>query len=90
MLDYFAAGLPVISTPFGARGLDVVAGEHAVLCELHEFPEALRALPAGDGPAMALRARDHARASFSWETIGAGLAAKLATQLQAAQIAIAP
>src|SRR5439155_17243100 len=34
MLDYFASGLPVISTAHGARGLRMRDGEHLILAEL--------------------------------------------------------
>jgi glycosyltransferase involved in cell wall biosynthesis len=37
MLDYFAAGLPVLSTPFGARGIDVKAGAHYLESEIGNF-----------------------------------------------------
>lgn len=38
MLDYMAAGLPVISTPTGARGLEIESYKHAIICDLPEFP----------------------------------------------------
>jgi glycosyltransferase involved in cell wall biosynthesis len=34
MLDYFSSGIPVISTPFGARGINVVAGIHFISAEV--------------------------------------------------------
>lgn len=37
MLDYFAAGLPVLSTPFGARGIDVKEGKHYIAAEINLF-----------------------------------------------------
>jgi len=42
MLDYFAAGVPVISTAHGARGLAVSDGVHLCLSEIDGFPAALR------------------------------------------------
>lgn len=39
MLDYMAAGLPVITTPTGARGLDIENNKSAVICDVLEFPE---------------------------------------------------
>ncbi|WP_395680340.1 glycosyltransferase family 4 protein [Inquilinus sp.] len=44
MLDYFAAGVPVISTRHGARGLAVADGVHLRLSEVDGFPAALRGL----------------------------------------------
>lgn len=38
MLDYMAAGLPVISTPTGARGLNLENGIDAIICNVSEFP----------------------------------------------------
>ena len=38
MLDYFAAGLPVISTKFGARGLSCESGRELIYSELVNFP----------------------------------------------------
>lgn len=37
MLDYFAAGLPVMSTAFGARGINVKAGIHYIGSEINDF-----------------------------------------------------
>jgi glycosyltransferase involved in cell wall biosynthesis len=37
MLDYFAAGLPVVSTPVGARGIEMGNGAHGIICEPDEF-----------------------------------------------------
>ncbi len=37
MLDYFAAGTPVLSTPLGARGLKVTPGEHLLIADLEDF-----------------------------------------------------
>lgn len=34
MLDYFSAGIPVISTLFGARGIEAVAGFHFISAEV--------------------------------------------------------
>ncbi|SFM05911.1 glycosyltransferase family 4 protein [Nitrosomonas communis] len=37
MLDYFAAGVPVISTPFGARGIEAQPGTHYIAAEVDGF-----------------------------------------------------
>jgi glycosyltransferase involved in cell wall biosynthesis len=44
MLDYFASGVPVISTPHGARGLSVVDGGHLQLSDMSHFAQALARL----------------------------------------------
>ncbi|MBK7000436.1 MAG: glycosyltransferase family 4 protein [Rhodoferax sp.] len=42
MLEYAAAGLPMLSTPFGARGGLFIAGEHYVAAEMPVFAQTLR------------------------------------------------
>jgi glycosyltransferase involved in cell wall biosynthesis len=44
LLEYLASGLPTVSTRFGARGVEVVNGEHLILCEPAGFPAALQNL----------------------------------------------
>ncbi len=44
MLDYLAAGIPVLSTPFGARGLGLKHEEHCLLAELEAFPQQIQRL----------------------------------------------
>jgi glycosyltransferase involved in cell wall biosynthesis len=41
MLEYFAAGIPVVSTPFGARGIDAVAGVHYVEADIGRYSRTL-------------------------------------------------
>lgn len=38
MLDYMSAGIPVISTPVGARGLDIEDNTHAIICSAEAMP----------------------------------------------------
>ena len=70
MLDYFAAGVPVISTRHGARGLAVVDGVHLQLSGIDEFPTALRRLQAEiGGPELAGRvaaSRRLVQAHYDW------------------------
>jgi glycosyltransferase involved in cell wall biosynthesis len=37
MLDYFAAGVPVLTTPFGMRGIDCKPDVHVLCADIHEF-----------------------------------------------------
>lgn len=72
MLQYAAAGVPLISSEFGARGLGLVAGEHYVRAEPEQLAEALEA--AAGEPQAALRrraerAREHVRSAFDWRQI---------------------
>jgi glycosyltransferase involved in cell wall biosynthesis len=38
MLDFMAAGIPVISTPTGARGIAIENYHHAIICDIDIFP----------------------------------------------------
>jgi glycosyltransferase involved in cell wall biosynthesis len=80
MLDYMAAGIPVLSTPFGARGLDIVDGIQGRLAPLIEFPRVLEEMRNQDENLMATMveaAREHASVHFSWEVIAHPLIAAL-------------
>jgi glycosyltransferase involved in cell wall biosynthesis len=79
MLDYFAAGLPVISTAIGARGLPVRDGEHLLIRELDDFPAAITGLLRDEirMDAMAAAARVLVDHDYNWRAIGASLLARL-------------
>jgi glycosyltransferase involved in cell wall biosynthesis len=70
MLEYLGAGVPVVTTAIGARGLDLVNGEHAIVCPVEEFPaqiervlrdDALRTTLRTEGRRLAERAYDWAK-----------------------------
>lgn len=42
--EYFSWDLPVVTTPFGARGYDIHDGKEAVICGLESFAKAVRHL----------------------------------------------
>lgn len=42
--DYFANKIPVITTPFGARGYKIENKKHAVICDLVKFKANLKSL----------------------------------------------
>lgn len=80
MLDYFAAGVPVVSTRFGARGLGIRSGEHYLAAEPDDFGEVLRQIrnaPEGELDAMVQCARTHVELHLSWSAIAEGLLATL-------------
>ncbi len=86
ILDYMAAGVPVLSTPFGVRGLNLVPGEHLLVAPLIEFPRIIEQL-AGDsapqlGP-MTARARAVVEKDYSWEAIARSLADALRARIPA-------
>jgi glycosyltransferase involved in cell wall biosynthesis len=70
MLDYFAAGLPVVSTPAGARGLDVAA-DQCIVCSADEFVARIQALlnDAVLREKIGARARQVAVEQYDWTAI---------------------
>ena len=80
MLHYAAAGLPILSTGFGLRGLALRPREHLWQAEAHGFPAALRALRETDAAAvgaMTERARLLIEQRYDWRVIAAGVCAVL-------------
>jgi len=72
--------VPVLSTPFGARGLDLEDREHAWLAPLDEFPVVIPKImdmSATTLKAMVRRARDHAVRLFAWEVVAEHLTSAL-------------
>jgi glycosyltransferase involved in cell wall biosynthesis len=80
MLEYLASGVPVVSTPFGARGIGVRDGEHLLLAEPEDFATSIRAVLAD--PVAAHRRAEAGLAfvaeHFAWPTLATQLAALLA------------
>ncbi len=75
MLEFLAAGLPVVTTPVGARGLQIAGGEHAVVVPPKYFLKALTDLLSDRRrlDKLGSAARSHAEVHFSWDTIGESL-----------------
>lgn len=72
MLDYMAAGVPVISTVFGARGLPAQPGIHYVRAGSRGLEDAMRSfLAMSDGTLehMVARARSDIAQNFDWDAI---------------------
>jgi glycosyltransferase involved in cell wall biosynthesis len=72
MLDYLAAGIPVISTPFGARGLNLEHGQHCFLAEIDQFTDAIRYLAEEDSYPKIMRienARQYVEQKYDWAVI---------------------
>ncbi len=76
LLEYLAVGTPVVSTPFGARGIDVVDGEHLRFAEPDRFAAVVAEVLAD--PAAAHQRAEAARAlvssRYSWDGLGGRLA----------------
>ncbi len=69
LLGYFAAGLPVVSTPVGARGV-ARADRYVRIAEPDEFPEAIRAVVGAPEPERARAARRLVEEHFEWTVLG--------------------
>ncbi|MFT7287412.1 MAG: glycosyltransferase involved in cell wall biosynthesis [Halieaceae bacterium] len=77
LLEYAAAGLPILTTPFGGRGGLLHADEHFLSRELGDFPLALDTLhPTRVGSTRHQRvaaARDRAQSAGDWRQIASGM-----------------
>jgi len=71
MLHYAAAGVPILTTPFGNRGLAFADGKHIWCAELSGFPAALSAILTApeDCARRALAARRLTEARYDWRAI---------------------
>lgn len=79
VLDYFAHGLPVLSTEFGMRGIQAVAGQHYLCAPRAEFAAVLRrqlAQPV-ELEKVGCAGRELALQQFTWDAIAGKVAAEL-------------
>jgi len=70
VFDYIAAGLPLLTTPIGARGIDFTNYEDALIAELEDFPEIITKLH--DDPLLRNRLSKRARnlaERYDWHEI---------------------
>jgi glycosyltransferase involved in cell wall biosynthesis len=72
ILEAFAAGLPVVSTPIGCEGLAVDPGVHLVVADLERMPGAIVALLGEQerGIRLAQDARRLAQSMYDWSVVG--------------------
>ncbi len=80
MLDYFAAGVPVLSTRFGARGLDVMPGTHYAEIDDHGLAACLSHLieqPSDKKNRMVEAAHVLVESQYSWSMIASNFVAEL-------------
>jgi glycosyltransferase involved in cell wall biosynthesis len=83
MLEYALAGVPIVSTRFGARGLDLEPGRHYVETDVDALPATLAALRSEPDATTAARVRairEHVDTKFSWRSIAAAWRAHPAFQ----------
>ena len=80
MLDYMAAGAPIVTTAVGARGLALQNGVEAVVAEPENFIDVIEQLVAAPKRAeqMGKRAQDLAYRCYTWRTIAESVAASIA------------
>lgn len=85
MATYLAAGLPVVTTPVGARGYDLVDGEHALVSPLGEFAARIATLVGDSALAARLSAagRRLVQERYDWSAIGAAVRTHLDALLAA-------
>lgn len=69
LIDFFARSLPVISTPFGARGIDAADGKELIVASINEFPEAIKSLAGASKRRREIgsAARQLASDRYTWE-----------------------
>lgn len=75
LLDYAAAGLPILTTPFGARG-GILGDEHLWYAEVADFPagvDRLLATPASERAERTRAARRAVETHADWRQLGAAL-----------------
>jgi glycosyltransferase involved in cell wall biosynthesis len=79
MLDFMAAGLTIVTTPTGARGLDGADGVHWHVAEIGGFAATARAAVNGycPGHPLGAAARELAQQHYDWRAIAARLAVAL-------------
>lgn len=71
ILEGFAAGLPIVSTPIGAEGIDCLPDRHLVVAERREFAPRILSLlsDAGAGATLAADAREMVRRAYDWPVV---------------------
>ena len=79
VLAYLSAGVPTITTPVGARGLDLIHQEHAIICDIGDFPEKIRELLSDDHLADTLKktGRNLVEKRYEWDLIVQEMAEKM-------------
>lgn len=85
MFDFMAAGLPIVTTPIGARGISSYGVPPFVIAELDDFGDALDGL-LGDASLReeyAARGRRNVENFYAWERISPALGLQLAIRLSA-------
>jgi polysaccharide biosynthesis protein PslH len=72
ILEAFAAGVPVVSTPVGCEGIEAIPGSHLAVADIQDFSVAVAKLLEQPHKArvLAVRARTLAREKYDWSVVG--------------------
>lgn len=75
MFEYMAAGLPIVTTTIGTRGIDSTDGIHFLVCSLNEMPNKITALLSDHAAADRLSAQAYelVKHRFEWRQIATRL-----------------
>lgn len=79
MFDYFGAELPVVTTPYGIRGIEAEDGVHCTVREIDELTDGIRELLSNPNlqDTMASEARYLVEKRYTWSSISATYRQKL-------------
>lgn len=77
MFDYMAAGIPIISTAFGTRGIE--DKDNFIIAEVEEMPEVINRFRLSEASEAIQRGRKYVGDVFDWSVIGGTLIQKIRT-----------
>jgi len=80
MFEYFAFGIPVITTKYGARGIEITLGKDCILTGSKNFVKDIRSfceLPIKERDAISQNALDMLIEKYSWRSLGKMIAKEM-------------
>ncbi|MBW9222858.1 glycosyltransferase family 4 protein [Methanothermococcus sp. SCGC AD-155-K20] len=71
LFEYLASGVPTITTPFGARGIDIKPNKHAMVKDIEDFPEGILELLSDEDlqKKLIISGRKLVEEKYDWEKI---------------------
>lgn len=84
MLDFMAAGLPVISTPIGARGLEAENYDQIIICEITDIPQKIQEVIDNKGlyKKLSENGRTLVQKTYDWDNVAKTMIKALESKLQ--------